>query len=185
MLYFLRHALDDERYVGSWSDVGILESEKENVKQTGLYIRNNIPIKNIISSDIVRAKQTAEIIGNELKLPVALDQNLREQNKGTLTGRLRESLTPEERILIDHQQIDTKYQNGETLLDVYKRIKAYLDTINKYPDNTLIVTHRGVINMIYYILEDIPLDMDKKRFSCSHLSLHEYDINKRLIRRIK
>lgn len=185
MIYFLRHALDDERYVGSWSNVEILESEKEKVKDMGLYIRDNIPIKSIISSDILRAKQTAEIIGSELKLPVTLDQNLREQNKGILTGKLRESLTQEERFLIDNQQVDTTYPGGETLLDVYRRIKKYLEKINEYTDDSLVVTHRGVINMIYYILEDIPLDMDKKRFSCSHLSLHEYDINKKLIRRIK
>lgn len=185
MLYFLRHALDDERYVGSWSDVEILISEKEKIKEMGLYIRDNIPIKNIISSDIVRARQTAEIIGKELNLPVTLDKNLREQNKGILTGRLRESLSPEEKYLIEHQQIDTKYPNGETLLEVYRIIKKYLDKINDYPSDSLIVTHRGVINMIYFILEDIPLDMDKKKFGVDHLSLHEYDINKKLIRRIK
>lgn len=185
MIYLLRHALDDERYVGSWSDIGILESERKKVERMGIYIRDNLPIKKIISSDIVRAKETAEIIGSKLALPITLDENLREQNKGLLTGRLKETLTEEERILIENQQIDTKFPDGETLLDVYKRIKKYLDTINSYPDNSLVVTHRGVINMLYYILEDIPLDMDKKRFSCDHLSLHEYDIDKKLIRRIK
>lgn len=185
MIYFLRHALDDEAYIGSWSNVGILESEKEKVEAMGLYIRNNLQIKNIISSDILRAKQTAEIIGSKLELPVTFDENLREQNKGLLTGRLRTELTSEELFLIENQQIDTSFPEGETLLDVYKRIRKYLEKINEYPSDTLVVTHRGVINMIYYILEDIPLDMDKKRFSCSHLSLHEYDIEKKLIRRIK
>lgn len=185
MIYFLRHALDDERYVGSWSDVPILDSEKEKVTKSGIYIRDNLEIKRIISSDILRARQTAEIVGRELKLPVELDKNLREQNKGTLTGRLRSSLTKEEQYLLEHQQVDTMFPNGETLLEVYKRIREQLERINDYGDDSLVVTHRGVINMIYYILEDLELDMDKKRFDVDHLSLHEYDVNKRLIRRIR
>lgn len=185
MIYFLRHALDDEAYVGSWSSVSILDNEKEKVEKLGLYIRDNIPIKKIISSDITRAKETAEIVGSKLLLPVTLDNNLREQNKGTITGKLKSTLTDEEKKLLDYQQIDTKFPEGETLLDVYKRIKKYLERINEFEDKSLIVTHRGVINMIYYILEDIPLDMNKKRFGVDHLSLHEYDVEKKLIRRIK
>ena len=57
--------------------------------------------------------------------------------------------------------------------------------MKKYEDNSLIVTHRGVINMIYYILTNTPLDMDKKRFDVDHLSIHELDLNKKVIRRIK
>ncbi len=34
----------------------------------------------------------------------------------------------------------------------------------KIEDGTLLVTHRGVINMIYLILNNIELDMDKKQF---------------------
>ena len=64
-----------------------------------------------------------------------------------------------------------------------KRIKVLLETL-KEKDNTLIVTHRGVINMIYYILNEIEIDMDKEKFNVTHASLHELDINKKLIRRI-
>ena len=57
--------------------------------------------------------------------------------------------------------------------------------MKKYEDNSLVVTHRGVINTIYYYLNNIPLDMDKKKFNVDHLSIHELDIQKKLIRRIK
>ena len=52
-------------------------------------------------------------------------------------------------------------------------------------DDTLIVTHRGYINMLYYILNDIPLDMKKERFDVVTASVHEYDKEKNTIRRIK
>ena len=83
MLYLLRHALDDEKYVGSWSDVSILKSEEEKVKLQAKYIKDNLKITNIYSSDIKRAQQTAEIVAKELNKKVLLDKNLREQNKGT------------------------------------------------------------------------------------------------------
>lgn len=185
MLYLLRHALDDEKYVGSWSDVSILKSEEEKVKLQAKYIKDNLKITNIYSSDIKRAQQTAEIVAKELNKKVLLDKNLREQNKGTLTGRLKETLSPEEKELLENQQIDTVFPNGESLENVYIRIKNYLSEMKKYEDNSLIVTHRGVINMIYYILTNTPLDMDKKRFDVDHLSIHELDLNKKVIRRIK
>ena len=185
MLYLLRHAEDDERYVGSWSNASILEKEIERVKKQGLYIKNNLNITNIYSSDIKRAKETAEIIGDILNLEVKLDKNLREQNKGTLTGKLKETLSKEEKDLLVNQQIDTLFPEGETLQNLYDRIIVYLDKIYKFEDNSLIVTNRGVINAIYYYLNGVPLDMDKKKFDVDHLSIHELDIDKKKIRRIK
>ena len=54
-----------------------------------------------------------------------------------------------------------------------------------YEDDSLIVTHRGVINVFYYLFNDIPLDMDKNKFKVKHLSIHEVDIKNKTIRRIK
>ena len=183
MLYLLRHAEDDERYVGSWSNASILEKEK--VKQQGLYIKDNLSITNIYSSDIKRAEETAEIIGEILNLKVKKDKNLREQNKGTLTGKLRKTLSKEDKDLLINQQIDTVFPEGESLKDLYNRIINYLDEMKKYEDNSLVVTHRGVINAIYFYFNNIPLDMDKKKFDVDHLSIHELDIEKKIIRRIK
>lgn len=185
MLYLLRHALDDERYVGSWSDLSILDSEKEKIKKQAEYIKNNLNIRHIYSSDIKRALETAAIIGKELNIEVQEDKNLREQNKGTLTGKLKESLSEKEKDLLENQQVDTKYENGESLRDLYKRITSYIDKMNNYEDNSLIVTHRGVINMIYYYFNNIPLDMDKNKFNVDHISIHEMDIENKKIRRIK
>lgn len=185
MLYLIRHAKDDENYVGSWSNKEILEEEKENVKKQAKYIKENINISNIYSSDIKRAEQTAEIIADVLEKDVILDKNLREQNKGTLTGKLKKELPEEEREMLEKQQIDTVFPEGESLIDLYNRIKEYLKEINNYKDNSLIVTHRGVINMIYFYLNNIPLDMNKNKFNVDHLSIHELDSNKKMIRRIK
>lgn len=185
MIYLIRHAKDDERYVGSWSNASILDSEITKVKAQAHYIKDNLNITNIYSSDIKRAKETAEIIGEELKLPIKIDANLREQNKGVLTGKLKASLSKEESNLLNNQQIDTVFEDGESLQDLYSRVKNYLKEMSKYEDNSLVVTHRGVINVFYYLFNSIPLDMEKKRFNVDHLSIHAVDIDKKIIRRIK
>ena len=69
------------------------------------------------------------------------------------------------------------------MVDLYKRMQTYLKKI-KDLDNVMLVTHRGVINMFYYLLNDIELNMDKGMFNVVHGSVHEMDINKKLIRRI-
>lgn len=61
----------------------------------------------------------------------------------------------------------------------------YLEKLKMMEDETLLVTHRGNINMIYYLLYGIPLDMDKTRFDVDHASIHELDMNLRKIRRVK
>ena len=119
MIYLIRHAKDDENYVGSWSDASILDSEKEKVKEQAKFIKDNLNITNIYSSDIKRAKETAEIIGEELKLPIKIDANLREQNKGVLTGKLKASLSKEESNLLNNQQIDTVFEEGESLQNLW------------------------------------------------------------------
>ena len=54
-------------------------------------------------------------------------------------------------------------------------MEKLLNNINKW-DNTLLVTHRGVINMFYYLLNNEKLDMNKKRFNVDHASIHKLDL---------
>ena len=184
MIYLMRHGQDDESFIGGWSDVSLIDSGKKDVKNTAEWIRDNLHIKSIQCSDVNRAIETAKIVSETIGVPYTLNSNLREQNKGKLNGVLKDkayALYPEYKDV----EVDTVFPEGESLRDLYNRIKDYIDEIMKFEDDTLIITHRGVINMIYYILNDIPLDMDKKRFDVDHLSIHELDINNKVIRRIK
>jgi len=184
MIYLIRHGLDDEDYIGGWSDVDLTCIGVKQVEKTRDYIVDNkLLINNIISSDIKRAKTTSRIINEKINVDITLDKNLRELDKGIYTGIKKSLLSNKQLEIISNYDIYDRYPNGESMYDLYKRIKVLLNVL-KDKDNTLIVTHRGVINMIYYILNEINLDMDKERFNVTHGSLHELDINKKLIRRI-
>ncbi len=185
MIYLMRHGKDDERYVGGWSKASILEEGKNKIISNAYWIKDNLKIKKIISSDIKRAVETSKIVGDILNIKVSKSSLLREQNKGRLNGKLKEKLSENDKNLLINQKIDTIFPEGESLIDLYERVQNNMDYFESIDDDTLIITHRGVINMFYYIFNDINLDMDKKKFDVTHGSIHEIDLKNKKIRRIK
>lgn len=87
----------------------------------------------IYSSDLARARETAEIIGARLGLPVALDSDLREKDWGTWEG-----LTAVERDRVEFAGESTE-AHQERILRALRRISE------SHPDGTsiLVVTHGG------------------------------------------
>lgn len=185
MIYLMRHGQDDESYIGGWSDVELIPEGIEDVKEASLWIKDNLDIKNIQCSDVRRAVQTAEIVSECLGVPYSSNANLREQNKGDLNGILRTNLSDDELVLTNSKSVDTVYPNGECLRDLYNRMKVYISKIMDMEDDTLLITHRGVINMIYFILYDKPLDMNKKQFGVETASVHELNKETRMIKKVR
>ncbi|MEG1705820.1 MAG: histidine phosphatase family protein [Clostridia bacterium] len=186
MIYLLRHGLDNENYIGGWSDIDLSNEGVKQVEEVCKYIKDNsLIIHKIYTSDIKRAITTSKIIKSNALSDVLIEPTkiLRELNKGALNG------LDKKKALILYSQyfplpnLTTKYPNGESMQLFYLRIKKNLDTILK-EDNSLIVTHRGVINMIYYILNEIALDMNNERFLVEHASLHEYNPLTKSIKKI-
>lgn len=89
----------------------------------------------IYSSDLARARETAEIIGARLGLPVELDPDLREKDWGTWEG-----LTAVERDRVEFAGESTE-AHQERILRALRRISE------SHPDGTsiLVVTHGGSI----------------------------------------
>ncbi len=183
MIYLMRHGLDDEKFIGGWSDVDLTdEGKKQIIESTKYIIKNKLPIDKIISSDVKRAVITSEIVNKKLQVPIFYSDKLRELDKGIYTGRLKSTLTEKDISFIKNLTIYDKYPLGESMIDLCKRMKLFLNTLKD--DDVLLITHRGVINMFYYILNDIFVDMNKEKFNVEHGSIHEMNIDKKLIRRI-
>ena len=181
MIYLVRHGLDDEERIGGYSNVGLIKEGIEGVKKARSFIET-LSFKEIISSDVKRARDTAFIINKNLNKKIIYTDELREQNKGDYNGVLKSSLNPNDYFLGKTKIYDT-YPNGESLLDMYFRVEKLLLTIDKW-DNDLLVTHRGVINMIYYLLNNQKPDMKKDTFSVTHASVHKLDLKSKKIERI-
>lgn len=183
MIYLFRHGEDDETYIGGWSDVDLIPKGIEQVKATEPLLKT-LNIKKIISSDVKRAITTANIIGNFLELPVECSNKFRELDKGMLTGMLQEEAVKKYYEYTIPMDIDKAFPNGESFVTFYERIKALLPYLETIEDDTLIVTHRGVINMLYFIMNDRMVDNDKKQFGVTHASVHELDIKNKLIKKV-
>ncbi len=181
MIYFLRHGEDDESYIGGWSDGELTKQGIEQVKEICTTL-SHLPISRIVSSDIKRARMTAQIVGDALSLPVTYTSALREQDKGLLTGRKKEEAYLE---YPDYRTVDVsrKYPKGESLMDLYERVKILLQEIEGW-DEVLLVTHRGVINMVYFLMENRLPDQDKEQFQVTHASIHEWRPKEKKIERI-
>jgi broad specificity phosphatase PhoE len=91
----------------------------------------------IYSSDLARARETAEIVGERLGLPVVLDPDLREKNWGTWEG-----LTPVERDTVELVGESTEEHAARTL-GALRRIAE------RHPEGrVLVVTHGGSLRRV-------------------------------------
>ena len=184
MIYLIRHGLDDERFIGGWSNAHLTpEGVKQSVNARNFIVNKGLVINNILSSDITRAKETARIINTKLNVPLEITRILNEQDKGILNGISLEIAEKEYSEFINTNDIYKRFPEGESLSDFYNRILYYFNDILR-DDNSLIVTHSGVINMIYYILTNSKLGQSKQGFNVTHGSIHKYDPKLRKIRRI-
>jgi 2,3-bisphosphoglycerate-dependent phosphoglycerate mutase len=90
------------------------------------------PLDAVYASDLARARETAEIVGVRLGLPVVLEPDLREKNWGTWEG-----LTPTERADVEFVGESTD-QHEERTLRALQRIAE------RHPGGRiLVVTHGG------------------------------------------
>jgi broad specificity phosphatase PhoE len=107
----------------------------------------------LISSPLKRAAQTAQILGENLELPVIYDHRLMEIHQGDWQTRLRSEI--EERYPdLFHRWETEPWQvtppNGENLYQVQSRVNEFLnELVGRYPDACIgIITHRIPIAMI-------------------------------------
>lgn len=88
-IYISRHGQDDDSVRGSWSDCSLTDlgvKQSVDLADEILSKSDEYNIGKIISSDIIRAKQTALIISEKLSVPVKYDIDFREVNNGDLAG---------------------------------------------------------------------------------------------------
>ena len=187
MIYFVRHGLDDESFIGGWSSLNLIKEGRSQMKETAKFLFNlNIKPKYIYSSDVKRAIESAEIIKKRFNSKIIALSIFRELNKGKLNGMLKRNAVmkyPEFGEGFD--DIHKRYPEGESLIDFYNRIKNELYPKLKDFDESIIVAHRGVINMLYFILNNKEPDYDKKQFGVTHGSVHELNLETKVIKKIK
>jgi broad specificity phosphatase PhoE len=112
----------------------------------------------IFSSDLLRTKQTAEIVAKQLKLKINFDRRLREINFGAFNNQAEDGWVC---FFENEKEKYTKRpKNGENFRDVRKRSLEFLKFINgKYKNKKiLIVSHGGNLFELYGIIKNLKED---------------------------
>jgi probable phosphoglycerate mutase len=109
-------------------------------------------IRSLHASDLSRARETAEIVGAELGLPLRLDPRLREANRGRWEGKLFIDIAREDpdgyaAWLRAGEQF--RFPGGESLREQSDRVAQSLDEIEAQAQTpALVVCHGGSIRVI-------------------------------------
>lgn len=106
------------------------------------------PVREIWASPYLRARQTAEIIGARLELPVRFDERLKESDVGDWSGLTYgevEAAHPEAFQAWVRGDQDHRFPGGEALSDVTARVLDAIAEARTLAPTVLLVCHGGVI----------------------------------------
>ena len=109
-------------------------------------------ISKIVSSDLMRAKHTADVVGADLGLPVGLDTRLRETHLGDWQGKTHSEVDNEHDGARAVWRTDASWAppRGESRLEVAARAREVVDELmrdyRQWDDSAvLLVAHGGTI----------------------------------------
>lgn len=141
-VYIVRHGQVPHNVLNQYNnqnedltEIGIKQAKELKEKIKG--IEYNI----IISSPLIRAKHTAEII-NAKEKEIIIDNRLEERNPGSLSGQPLEVTNREE---YWNYNTTIQYGTSENIELFFERVYNFLDELKtKEYQNVLIVAHSGV-----------------------------------------
>lgn len=113
----------------------------------------NTKIDVIVSSPLIRARETAQIVADVIGAPVEVDDRLAERDYGVIDGTYEG--TPG--FMEQWVQFGYQYPEGESWLKVAQRVYNFLeDAKQKYPDkNVMVISHGGVCRVINSYFESL------------------------------
>ena len=146
--------------VGSWTDWELTELGKEQANKIGKKLKEELGETKFVmySSNLLRAKQTAEIIGKYLNINPILKEELKERYLGKCCGKsvkwLKENIEKEE-ITIN----DKLFSDAESKRDEWNRLKPFFDEIiTNNEKNIIIVSHGDLLSIFNFMFLGIEIE---------------------------
>lgn len=123
---------------------------------------SGIPLMAIYSSDLLRAKATAELIAAEHRLAVNLMPALRERHYGVFEGLCTDAIAAQYPVAYAAWQTrspDYVIPGGESLGAMYGRVSAiFSQLVANHAGHTIgLVAHGGVLDCLYRFVKQLPL----------------------------
>lgn len=135
--------------VGSWTDWELSDFGKEQAENIGKNLAEELSEKYVIySSDLLRAKQTAEIVGKHLGVEPIFKTELRERNLGEAVGKsvewLRKNMEKPERTVDDRL-----FPSAESRREEWNRLKPFFDEITSNKEEYIIIVSHGDLLSVF------------------------------------
>lgn len=149
--------------------MGIKQAYKLNEKL------KNEEINCMICSPLKRTRKTAEIIHQNKKVPILLDERLLEISYGEMEGRLGSEVNNRDGFgnMIDGQI----GKNAETSEEFIKRVFDFLEELRGLPQkNILVVTHNEVCKVINIYFNGFPKDKDINKLGLQNCEVIIYNL---------
>lgn len=175
-IYYTRHGQtiwNVENKICGASDIALTELGHEQAIVLGKEIlAQGIHIDEILTSPLIRAKETARHISEITGIPMRVEERLREQNFGKYesTARNGKEFQEMKSCFINH------YEGGETMLHLAQRIYNLLDELKEQAsDKTyLLVAHNGISRVVHSYFNDMTND-EYAGFGIRNCEIRRYD----------
>ena len=171
-IILVRHGKTDmnaAKIIQGHLDGKLIEEGKEQARKAAAWLRHE-KIDVIYSSDLSRARETAEIIAREHGLSVITDRRLRERNWGEAQGKPRHVLSK----LISRGEMPS---GAETDRELVERVKSFVDEMMERHNGTVaIVSHGGTLRALKKVITNDPRKIeDIERHSNTGITIIDVD----------
>lgn len=156
-IILVRHGLTkaNKERIFSTEDTSLDESSYELLKKTKEKLKD-FKIDRIYTSDLLRAKQTAQILGFE---NFTSDSRLNEMDFGDFKGKSYDYVFNTYDNFFQNQKDDIfhiKYPNGENRIDLINRLSDFYDELVEKNEDALCISHGIAIKAsLFWILKDL------------------------------
>jgi alpha-ribazole phosphatase len=156
ILYFVRHGQTDFNKIHRIQGVQFDEPLNDEGVHAMEALLTELPkdFGVIFSSPLKRVAASAEIISRHTGKPVVMSNNLSEKDFGSLAGKLWDEIPNGEELHKKDGLIEYDYRpyGGESVADVEKRFRSFLDEARSIDKTALVVTSIGIIRLAYKVL---------------------------------
>lgn len=163
-----------ERRIQGWRDIELNDNGLAQARQ--LANRLSAPdvsdnpswtVHAIYSSDLARARATAQAVADRLNLPLGLVDGVRERNYGILEGVQFDTMHehyPEVARVWQSRDPDGVIPEGETLREFHARVTQALESLaaKHQQQRVLLVTHGGAMDIIWRIAAGEAIEAPRK-----------------------
>ncbi len=153
-VYLIRHGeseLNRQKRFAGWTDCCLTDLGINQATEAALRMADIGSVEAVFSSDLIRAKKTAQIIADKLERPLHISQALRETNLGAWEALTFEEIEDRDPELLKQWFTDLEnfaYPGGESIKSVIARSDAFIRSVLADYDSILVVAHAGIISLL-------------------------------------